>query len=474
MAKQLITWQEKVSATAYDTIYPETLSEQVHINNEIANNLGISPEVSLDTALGKLSATDKNIRAQGVATGTATALALSVNVFTLFDGVVVRAKIPFDTEKGLTLNVNNTGAKSIYRIDGQPIDLVLKSGAWCTFIYSSALDGWVLQGWSTKPVLKTEVITKTQTWTVPDGVTSVNVLLFGGGGGGGYTSVSHEPTYEETGTGAGGGGGGGYMAKSTLTVTPKQTINITIGAGGASGAYNTDGNNGGVTSFGTLLSAQGGGGGKKGTSTYTSGKGGDGGTGGSGGGGGSASKRRNSESSRYNYVQPGGNGGNGAQFGGGGGAYRGNGGNGGQYGGGGGAGDGGTAGVGGQYGGSGGAPGKMGSAGTNTTSIADIDFKGEGKGGNGYTSGSEARSGGGGGGYGGNGGNGGSFEGGGGGGYGGNGTNGGYGSGGGGYGASGYKAGGGGYGVNNYGHGGDSDGAGASGICVITYIAQES
>ena len=105
MAKQLITWQEKVSATAYDTIYPETLSEQVHINNEIANNLGISPEVSLDTALGKLSATDKNIRAQGVATGTATALALSVNVFTLFDGVVVRAKIPFDTEKKLNSSI---------------------------------------------------------------------------------------------------------------------------------------------------------------------------------------------------------------------------------------------------------------------------------------------------------------------------------------------------------------------------------
>lgn len=59
MAKQLITWQEKVSATAYDTIYPETLPEQVHINNQIANNLGISPEVALDAALEKLSATDK-------------------------------------------------------------------------------------------------------------------------------------------------------------------------------------------------------------------------------------------------------------------------------------------------------------------------------------------------------------------------------------------------------------------------------
>lgn len=453
MAKQLITWQEKVSETEYDTIYPETLSEQVHINNEIANNLGISPEVSLDTALGKLSVTDKNIRAQGVATGTAMALALSVNVFTLFDGVVVRAKIPFDTEKGLTLNVNNTGAKSIYRIDGQPIDLVLKSGAWCTFIYSSALDGWVLQGWSTKPVLKTEVITKTQTWTVPDGVTSVNVFLFGGGGGGGSNAHSEGELRA-----SGGGGGGGYMAKSTLTVTPKQSISITIGAGGAVGQA------GGTTSFGSLLSARGGSAGENARVDGTRGYGGKGGDGGAGGAG--------NKGTYLNYFVNCGAGGNGAQFGGGAGSYEAKGGNGGTYGGGGGAGgsysgscSGGT---GGQYGGAGGNSEKNGTNGTNTTNIADIDFKGLGKAGAGYTDGG----GGGGGGYGGNGGNGGFYEGGGGGGYGGNGGN--SGGGGGGYGAPAYGKGGGGYGVNNYGHGGDTVSAGASGICIITYTAQES
>ena len=454
MAKQLITWQEKVSATAYDTIYPETLPEQVHINNEIANNLGISPEVSLDEALGKLSVTDKNIRAQGVATGTATALALSVNVFTLFDGVVVRAKIPFDTEKGLTLNVNNTGAKSIYRIDGQPIDLVLKSGAWCTFIYSSALDGWVLQGWSTKPVLKTEVITKTQTWTVPDGVTSVNVFLFGGGGGGGSNARSEgeERAY-------GGGGGGGYMAKSTFTVTPKQSINVTIGAGGAVGQA------GGTTSFGSLLSAQGGSAGENARVDGTRGYGGKGGDGGSGGAG--------NTGTYLSYFVNCGAGGNCAQFGGGAGSYEANGGNGGTYGGGGGAGDSDSGsysgGTGGQYGGAGGDSRQNGTDGTDTTNIADIDFKGLGKAGTRY---SVVGGGGGGGGYGGNGGEGGVYEGGGGGGYGGNGGN--SGGGGGGYGAPAYGKGGGGYGVNNYGHGGDVASAGASGICIITYVAQES
>ena len=467
MAKQLITWQEKVSATAYDTIYPETLPEQVHINNEIANNLGISSEVSLDEALGKLSVTDKNIRAQGVATGTATALALSVNVFTLFDGVVVRAKIPFDTEKGLTLNVNNTGAKSIYRIDGQPIDLVLKSGAWCTFIYSSALDGWVLQGWSTKPVLKTEVITKTQTWTVPDGVTSVNVFLFGGGGGGGRNvHTKNDSVYDTYAEGGGGGGGGGYWAKSTRTVTPKQSISITIGAGGRVGQA------GGTTSFGSLLSANGGSAGESGrTDGYSHGYGGKGGDGGSGGAGkyGSHTVPATNPSS-MTYLENGGAGGNGAQFGGGAGSIEANGGNGGTYGGGGGAGANGyySGGKGGQYGGAGGNSEQNGTNGTDTTNVADIDFKGLGKAGAGDSDGG----GGGGGGYGGNGGNGGFYEGGGGGGYGGNGGN--SGGGGGGYGAPAYGKGGGGYGVNNYGHGGDSASAGASGICIITYVAQES
>lgn len=137
--------------------------------------------------------------------------------------------------------------------------------------------------------MKTEIFTQSGTWTCPSGVEKVFVRLFGGGGGGNQY----------------GGGGGAYMAYSEFDVTSGNAYPITIGAGGAADGV------GGITSFGTLLSANGGG---KATPTKA-------GCGGSGGGG------------AYTGVA----GGDGSQFGGGGGC-KGDGGNGGTYGGGGGAG----------------------------------------------------------------------------------------------------------------------------------------
>ena len=114
----------------------------------------------------------------------------------------------------------------------------------------------------------TELITTSQKWTVPEGVTEIEVRLFGGGGGG-YGS----------GYGAGGGGGGGgFMAYDKILVTPGTSYNITIGAGGyGRDMYSSydEGDTGGTTSFGKLLSAGGGFGGKDKV-------GGDGGTGGGG------------------------------------------------------------------------------------------------------------------------------------------------------------------------------------------------
>jgi hypothetical protein len=60
------------------------------------------------------------------------------------------------------------------------------------------------------------------TWTVPAGVTSVEVCVVAGGGGGGYSV-------------AGGGGAGGFIYDSNLAVTPGQGVTVTIGAGGAGG-----------------------------------------------------------------------------------------------------------------------------------------------------------------------------------------------------------------------------------------------
>ncbi len=62
-----------------------------------------------------------------------------------------------------------------------------------------------------------------QTWTVPAGVTSINVKLWGGGGAGGGTDHPN--------SGGGGGAGGSYLLQ-TLSVTPGSTISINVGAGG--------------------------------------------------------------------------------------------------------------------------------------------------------------------------------------------------------------------------------------------------
>jgi hypothetical protein len=136
------------------------------------------------------------------------------------------------------------------------------------------------------------------TFTVPAGVTQVSAVCIGGGGGGSGGEVGRNQ-------GMGGGGGGG-LAYGTFAVTPGETLNITVGAGGTSSAGNAGGNGGASTivrGATTLLSGGGGGGGPfrstagggVGTSTGTARiSGGQGGTGGgatsndAGGGGGGA------------------------------------------------------------------------------------------------------------------------------------------------------------------------------------------
>ena len=96
-----------------------------------------------------------------------------------------------------------------------------------------------------------ETFASTTTWVAPAGVTSVDVECWGGGGGGGQCS---------SGTCSGGGGAGGAYAKATISVTPGNTYDIIIGAGG-SGTTGTK--NGGATYFdaGADVYAQGGAGG---------------------------------------------------------------------------------------------------------------------------------------------------------------------------------------------------------------------
>lgn len=74
-----------------------------------------------------------------------------------------------------------------------------------------------------KTLATTEVeFTSSQDWVVPTGVTLVDVFIVGGGSGGGAWSC-----------GINGGGGGYTKSYFGVSVTPNETISITIGTGGA-------------------------------------------------------------------------------------------------------------------------------------------------------------------------------------------------------------------------------------------------
>jgi hypothetical protein len=132
-----------------------------------------------------------------------------------------------------------------------------------------------------------ESFTSSGTFSVPSGVTSVDVLVVGGGGGGGYGSPG------SPGAGGGGGAGGGLVFFPSYPVTPSGTITVTVGSGGERNISSPDNNAQAVhsgqdslfgspgdpgLSAGGVLTAKGGGGAGRAP-------GGDGGQGGSGGGG---------------------------------------------------------------------------------------------------------------------------------------------------------------------------------------------
>lgn len=97
----------------------------------------------------------------------------------------------------------------------------------------------------------TQNFTSSGSFTVPCGVTSITVQVWGGGGAGGGGN-------DNTLNGGSGGGGGGYCTQ-TISVTPGQVISYTVGTGGAGGTG--DGGDGGTTTF-SSVSAPGGKGGQ--------------------------------------------------------------------------------------------------------------------------------------------------------------------------------------------------------------------
>jgi hypothetical protein len=89
-------------------------------------------------------------------------------------------------------------------------------------------------------------LTSGTSWTVPAGVTYVNVTLYGGGGGGGNGGGNTGQTALD--------GKPGQQISSIVNTTPGSSISYAIGAGGP----NNSGTLGGTTTFTGATSATGG------------------------------------------------------------------------------------------------------------------------------------------------------------------------------------------------------------------------
>lgn len=110
-----------------------------------------------------------------------------------------------------------------------------------------------ISGRTSAPTLR-DTISSSTTWTVPVGVDEIFYIAVGGGAGGG-PSWPQFLTYSNP-VGPGYGGGSGYVSSgmiSGLSQRPNAAIQITIGAGGGSGAR------GGITQIDGIWVAGGGG-----------------------------------------------------------------------------------------------------------------------------------------------------------------------------------------------------------------------
>jgi hypothetical protein len=138
-----------------------------------------------------------------------------------------------------------------------------------------------------------ESFTTSGTFSVPAGITAVDVLVVGGGGGAGATH-------------SGGGGAGGLIFVPGFTVTPGGTVSVTVGCGG-NGAVGSSGSSGQDSAFGTLTAKGGGNGG--GGDTIPGAPGGSGGGSGYGpsNGGTATQPTQPGDSGTYGFGNPGGN-----------------------------------------------------------------------------------------------------------------------------------------------------------------------
>jgi len=208
----------------------------------------------------------------------------SANAQTFTSGVGYTAPIPtglrvllkigpaLTSTAAATLEMDGLGAVAIKNQLGADLTAgAIVAGSYVEFLYDGT--NWRLLELMSSIVSQT--FTASGTYTPTSGMTFCIVEAVGGGAGGG--GVVCDAAYALW---AGGGGAGGYSRKVTTAALVGASQVVTIGAGGAGGAFGA-GSNGGDTSLGSICIAKGGSGGA-GTSAAAFGQAGAGGIAGTG------------------------------------------------------------------------------------------------------------------------------------------------------------------------------------------------
>jgi hypothetical protein len=173
------------------------------------------------------------------------------------------------SEGNPTLNVNALGALPLlqFTADGSSLEAAqITPDLISTVAYAE--DSWILLDRlypTTAQPHNWAAIYGNTIFTVPAGVTSMKVNLFGGGGGGGqgyqYDDGSEDRNIIYV---SGGSGGGGANAAAWIQTAPGTTYTVIIGASGLGGFQNNftgNGTAGGTSTFGGSILICGGGGG---------------------------------------------------------------------------------------------------------------------------------------------------------------------------------------------------------------------
>lgn len=114
-------------------------------------------------------------------------------------------------------------------VDGVTISQVI--GEADVIVNGEFMDEVIYNGqlvWQKKVAAGTQTFTASGTFTVPQGIYTINVCMVGGGGGGSHKHTSQGHAY---------GGKAGTAAQYSIPVTPGEELSIVVGARGIGGAY---------------------------------------------------------------------------------------------------------------------------------------------------------------------------------------------------------------------------------------------